>query len=702
MKAVRRKEHLVYLLTLLVLAGGALLWSRDLDTDPPMHFSGTGQSLSTDPGQYVYHARNKVLFGEADPFDYPRWMVYRRSLTSAVASVWFSLVGVSSERARLVGLLMSLTGLIFFLLAVARLHRPWVTLAVALCYVLCVSLFVYGRLSYLENGLILYTGLLFFVFAYWSERFWGWIACGVLVAMATLTGKLFGALLMPAVVLALYFTAERRRWTAAAAGIAAYVIAAVLLIFALYGTDFAAVYSYFGEQTYGLRGMPEGLTSPWSFIEHLISYGFGNRLFFLDLDLLVFLLWGGFLLTLVLAGKDKLRGLSPVTVLSIFVIACIILGLMPLNYSPLRYALFLIPAIIVFCFTITDQLLKGDRGVPTRAGYLVFVPLFLILWNALFQLIGIIFFMNNIPTRELTWATLPAALAIIYAVRWLIGKGRIPVTRRVLTAGIAVIVVFSVGLNVYRMEKRVWFHRTHNLAEAGDDIRKILGDGAVVSGPYAPALTLNNNLMTFIHLFGVAEVDSTLLDRIPVTHLAVDESNWAEAESNYPQLQGLLPVTVYWIRDYAVRIYNISKVFDNPQANSYRETAYERAADYYNRKVYDSATALIDAAVREQPDARSTRLLLAELLRGHRQYDQAVRLLVELAERYSTDYYTSLSCGRAIQMIALAKQDRGLLNLAEKYYAQAVKHNPFQAESARQMFIQTMRQAGAGSPPSGP
>ena len=325
------RSFVLPILTVVVLAVGMMFWFSDLSLDPPMYFPGLGQTLSTDPAQYVYHARNAVVFGDSDPFDYPRWMIYQRSLTSLTAHLWFSIVGVSLAKANAVGVFLSLGGLIFFLLAVSRHHRSWVTLALTVCYLINISLLVHGRLSYLENGLIFITSLLFVVYSRWGDKSWGIYVSGALVAAAMLMGKLFGVLLLPALVLTIWFSSDEERIKKVSSAVGAFAVALVILAAALYATNLSAVSGYFGEQSYGLRGFPEGLSSPWAFVEHLISYSFLNRMFFLDLDLLVFMWTGGFLLTYLMAGGGKPRQLSPVTLLSMFATGCIFLGLMPLN-----------------------------------------------------------------------------------------------------------------------------------------------------------------------------------------------------------------------------------------------------------------------------------------------------------------------------------------------------------------------------------
>ncbi|TET95450.1 MAG: hypothetical protein E3J26_02790, partial [Candidatus Zixiibacteriota bacterium] len=318
-------------MTLVVLVGGFIFWQSDLTSDPPMYYSGLGQSLSTDPAQYVFHARNQALFGQSDPYDYPRWTVYQHSLTSLVGHIWFSVAGVSLKQANMVGVILSLGGLLLLILGLARHHRPWVTTAVALCFVLNVTLLTYGRLSYLENGLIFIAALVFFVYSWWGDRIWGMALAGGLVAVTMLAGKLFGALLLPALVLSALFSGHARRWKLTVTAIGAFLLTSVGTILLLYGRDMKAALGYIGEQSYGLRGFPEGLSSPWGFFEHLISYGFINHLFYIDPDLLLFLFAGVFLLILHLNRGCKISVLSPATVFSMFWLLAAIVGLMPLN-----------------------------------------------------------------------------------------------------------------------------------------------------------------------------------------------------------------------------------------------------------------------------------------------------------------------------------------------------------------------------------
>ena len=182
-----RSRYLFLTLALLLVVGGILFWVSDLESDPPTYFSGLGQSLSTDPAQYVFHARNKILFDQFDPFDYPRWTVYQHSLTSLAGYMIFSVTGVSLESAGLAGVALGAGGLIFLIIGLWRHHRPWVVAAVALCYVINLTLITHLRLAYLENGLIFWAALLFCIYSHFGDRIWGLALSGLIVAFATIT-----------------------------------------------------------------------------------------------------------------------------------------------------------------------------------------------------------------------------------------------------------------------------------------------------------------------------------------------------------------------------------------------------------------------------------------------------------------------------------------------------------------------------------
>ena len=680
--------------TLAVICGGFAFWISDLTSDPPMYFSGMGQSLSTDPAQYVNHARSKILFGDFDPFDYSRWTVYQHSITSLVAYFWMSVAGISIAKANAVGVFFCFGALIFLVASVRRYHSGWVGAAVAFCFVINLTLLTHGRLTYLENGLLFLAAMAFYVFLKWGKTTWGIALTGAVIAAAMITGKLFGAVLLPATLLAVLLSGDNNKWRQILTCTAAFGISTFALLLVLYGGNLGAAFGYVGEQSYGLRGFPVGLSSPWGFVEHLVSYGFRNRLFYLNPDIFLFLLSGMAMWLFFLSTGKKLRDLSPVVILATCWAAVYFLALMPLNYSPIRYTVVLLPVVIVACFGLIDQLHGIGPTVTLRLTRWRMIIVGLATWMLAFHFVGNAFYFNvmPVPVRGLTWGSLPIAAGLTLLIWKLAAGGRLRLRKQTLTIALLGLLVCSGLINSLRIKETQFKEHNFNILEANRDISQILGPGAVVSGPYGPVLTVDTDLKSFIHLFGVANIDPTLFDRYPVTHLAVDASNWVLAVAAYPRLANLQPVTSYWIRDYEVNLYNISKLFGNARANDYQETDYERALLSFNEEQPDSALALAQHFYKRHPDSKSGGILLIDLLSNNQRFADVQNILTSLANRYPTDFFLQVQCGRFLQLMAHHRKNDGLLVQARRYYERAVKVNPFKADYASNLYAQTARQ----------
>ncbi len=691
---IPNNRRLYFIIMAIIFVGGFIFWISDLSSDPPMYYSGLGQSLSTDPSQYFFHARNKLIFDEFDPFDYSRWTVYQHSITSLVNYFWLSIVGVSITKANAVGVFFCFGALIFFILGMLRHHSPWVAAALSLCFVLNVSLLTYGRLTYLENGLIFLSSLLFYVYSYWGDKQWGVILSGFIISLAMLTGKFFGVLLLPAFLLALFFANQKDRWKNISIGTGSFLLSSLIITLVLYGTNFSAAFGYVTEQSYGLRGFPAGLSSPLAFFEHLISFGFANRLFYLDPDIFMFIIASGIFLIYLNAKGMKLSDLSRPTMLSILWVVITFTGLMPLNYSPVRYTLFMLPPVIIAAFLLTDTLYhKKLKNIPTFTK-LHLASLGVLLWFASFQIIGNFFFFNTQPQpiATLTWMSLPIAIGLTVIIKTLFEKEYIKFNKRLVTLSLIIMLAMSVTSNSFRIRRLHILDNNYNIIEANLDIEQILGENAVVSGPYGSVLTANTKVKSFIHLFGVANVDSTLFDRYPITHVAVDASNWNLAQKDYPQLQQLQPVTSYWIRDYEVQLYNISKLFSNKTANAYEETDYEKGLASFYENETETALEFAHQFYNDHPESKSGNILLIDLLSGQQKFDDVYRLLIDLAARYPTDFFLQLQCGRFLQIMSFSLNDQSLYLQAQKYYEKAVEVNRFKGTYAYNMFTHTARQ----------
>ena len=686
-----------YLVTLILFVGGVLAWQCDLTADPPLYFSGRGQSLTTDPYVYTYHARNKILFGESNPYDDRQSIVLETLLVSLSAYVWFSLTEPSREQANRVGVFLSLGGLLVLMLALARHHSPWVCAALAVCYLTNVALFTYGRLPYLENGLIFLVSLVFFVYSRWGARAVGVGVSGALISVAMLGGKPFGALLLPAVMLTIIVSHQKSRWKHVTVLVVSFVVSSVGLLVLLYAVNPAAAQGYLSWTTYNQHGIPSGLASPWVFVERLVAYGFDNALYLIGKDLVVFLGMGGLLTVYYLISRKRnVRPLAPTTILAAFWTVMFTLGLILLDYSPHRYGLLIVPAVLILFLTLIDSLKTTSEHASIRLGKGMLVVVVLCFWLPIFHAVVSFLYYKNLDfsLRPVVWLTLPVAIAAAFATKYLAERRNLRVSRRGRIIVLLVVLALSLAYNGWSI--RYWHlkQRIHSISEANADLGQILGEGALVSGPYAQTLVCDTRLKSHIHFFGSPGADSTLFSAYPVTHLAVDERSWKPAVEINPALKALNPLASYWIRDHEIHIYSISKFSQHPQARAYVESPYERAVAYFQAAHDDSALVeLLKMPVRID-ESKSAGLLFIMIKNRQGDLESVRRTFTTLADRFETDYFIQFLCGQFLHWMATASGDLGLLRSAQEYYRRAAALNPYKAEQIQSVFQEIRRQGG--------
>ncbi len=207
-----RTGVVVILVILFLIALGTRL--VDLDADPPAYFADGSQGLTTDAAHLTWHARNKVLFGTWGVLGYEYWTAFKISIVSGLSFLLFSLFGVSRYTANLAGVLLNLTGLLLFVVALRKQAGDRAAVIAAVFLAFNYGLSLYGRLPFLENGLIFLGSLVYLVYAYSADRLAGQITLGVLVGLCGLFGKSFGFLLGIGPLVYLVTGNRKRRWSA--------------------------------------------------------------------------------------------------------------------------------------------------------------------------------------------------------------------------------------------------------------------------------------------------------------------------------------------------------------------------------------------------------------------------------------------------------------------------------------------------------
>jgi tetratricopeptide (TPR) repeat protein len=378
-----------------------------------------------------------------------------------------------------------------------------------------------------------------------------------------------------------------------------------------------------------------------------------------------------------------------------------LIGLTPHDYSPTRFSLLLIPAIIIACFSIWDETLRQRKISSVTPGWAGTGLLSVLMWFTLYPVIGNIFFLNVMPGSWFTWAMLFAGIALGLAIRLILSRWRQQVLPRTGIVLLIVVLLLSAIANGFRYRRLNVLERNYTIKEAADDVAHIVGENAVLSGPYADALTIDNTVRSFVYLFGMVEIDTTLFDRYPITHVAVDKSNLDEALKVYPRIRNASVVTRYWIRDYEVMLIRINDIFGNERANEYEESYYEKAAFHARQNRLDSALYMLNAHLTRHPMTKSAGKLMGEVMLALNRYEEGIRIWRRLAEMYPTDFHIQMRAGEVFLSLGLANNNRALTIEGNRLLARGALVNRYKANQANRIvadLIEQYRQAPPASP----
>ena len=661
----------------LFLAVGLTLRLIDLDADPPNHIAGMGkmgQDVLTDPHHINAAARDKVLFGDWSPFDYSRWVAFRVSLVSGVSWVVFALFGVSRWTANLSAVILNMIagGLVIFALLGpgCRLERRAKLIAGvggALLLGSSHALVVYGRLPFLENGLLALSAAVFLVTVRWGHNPTGAAIAGALVPLCALAGKLFGALIIaPALVTILLIPQQRLKR-------AVFFFVGAALALALWygivlGTEWRDYHAYLTEQAISLHGYPIGLTSPLKFLEQFVTYGAENGLTRPHYFLTVILLFGGVGLALRLRGV-RFSAWDPVAVFLIVWTVISFLGLLPHNYRPLRYALFfLFPALALGAYSL-GALWDKSANERRPISWVVYLVAFLCVWIVAEHYYIYVYGSYHKP---IAWKTVWIALATTVALVALGLK-----LGRVKASWLKYPVLVFVAGELYM--QGAWYHSmsanfTHDLKAASRDVSEMLAPGAVLSAPYAPTLTIDNTLREVIYSFGLAHDDTDLFTRFPITHLAIDLVNWQEAEKKFPSLGGSEVVWAWIFRDVSVRLTRLPDSIGG--SHNVARTDFERGYVFQSAGQVDSALVYARAFASAHPDNRVGGKLLMTAWVNKGKYDSAITVGERLIRRHPTDFDAHMNVAIMLSFLGQQFHRQDLILRARRHTEDAVRLNP--------------------------
>ncbi|MBU8933576.1 MAG: hypothetical protein KOO62_06180 [candidate division Zixibacteria bacterium] len=616
---MNRRLELISVLVVISLL--VLVRLYHLEADPPSGLSAS-TDVYTDPAQYTIFARNYIQTGDFDPFDDYRRTIFLKSSVTALAVVVFKIMGVGNWSSNFVGFLYSLGALLLFFLFIRRIAGVVPGLLFLLLAGLNYNLLFYGRLPFLEHSMAFFVFLALVLVTH-SQKTVVWLLAGISLGVGLFFGKAIGLVfLFPFVVLFIYellfgasggkqtFTllgedaasdgvdAPRRittirRWLQPTIFTVGFVVVVAAWYFYVYAPMQSQVSGYFGEQAVSLYGSPDGLKSIPLFVEKLVTFGIDSKLFLR--------MWSVFLLSGVLIGMILYQicrprfyrsGLTRFNGGHLFLVAMIVAfygALMIWNYRPLRYQLVLVYASCGAAAIVLSMLWQKVRELEPMKTPVLFYPLCLpLVLVPLYQATEILSdrygwdfsFDNSILWLGLVALLITVAIGLIVRHRLWRYIPYLTMQKRLV---VILVVVVNIGIDtalVINWSQRAAFTVHDNSCDLG----LILNQGAVVSGPLGPAMSVENEVGCVIHMFGVSQADPQLFDQFPITHLLLDKGNEKRARDDYSNLMdSAVHVLTYHVGRKKVRLFRIAGYTGNTMADGYRPSRMEEAIDSYFR-----------------------------------------------------------------------------------------------------------------------
>lgn len=685
---------------LLVVALAATVRLVHLSADPPFDISWS-QDLSTDPPQYTSYARNALVFGDWNPFNDDRLVFFQKNITGFFSYLLFLVTGPGIGPSHLIAAILNLVGVLFLAWGTARAFGLIAGLAAA--FFLSVNyLFVsYGRVPFLEVASNATLAVAFFGIVASVRRWWWAIVGGVVAGAGTFFGKVTALHAAPIFLLAYALVGWQakddlptRRWSRPlgyAAGMGFVFI--VWYVFA-YLSASSEVLAYLKEQSVQLYGKPVGLSSVRGFISQWFSFGINN--FGVSNGLLTWapvlgisgLLGMVFMVTRYLRRDDVrlpsressrsgpvplemregrlLSRISPAALALVGWFWSAYAILMPFNYRPVRYQIVLLyPLAGAAGWLIGRMAGREDPPREEQSGRLVWyaVPILAIILATGLQHLLISSWIDPRKSASVirgVKVALPLGFFVAGAWFWVARqmreKSKGPRSRirgvldrvaglasRVrgrgvleLVAGLALLVSLA---DQGRYFVKWWSQAQYSIAAANDDLRKVLGEEAVLTGSYATALTQTGRLHNFPAMFGVAQPDPEFFKKFPVTHVAIVEPSDDPFFSDYKQIAGQADrVAQYTIRNLPITVFRVAELGGNPRASTYQPSPFERLKSDVNSHPGDTLLSYASRWVADSGNCYTAWRWLGDILSRRGQLENALDAYRHATVFFNDDY----------------------------------------------------------------
>ena len=613
------------------------------------------QDVNTDPDQYTSFARSKALFGSWDLFGRNLVLALNSALT-LVSFLFFKVLGVGRWQANLVAAALGSLTLIIFYLAIKEGKDRKTALLASFFLGINYILVMYGRSTFAEVSVIFFIALGIYFLVLGMKKGWLLILSGACFAVSVFFGKMLAMFILPVCLGVIVLSAleesptncariKSSRILPFAAGLCS---VSLLWFFLVYSPFSQSVSQFVSGMSVGLYGSPRGFESITDFIYSLFSVGgvtqvFASKDYSLGTDLfyrmpfifilsLLFLL--GFLFK-ISKIKSVGRNLLSRPRIELFFALWLVVGifaLMPWNYRPLRYQVLLIPpmcALAAFCLIDFLNPSEAKRKPNRSLWFWVFsipVASFLIFHTISFilKLLGLTSQLSSIiiPSVLLSF---PLTYAFHEAKRWEPSL-RMKARKRVIVAEVVLLVVIINGVQFWRFSGNMQY----SLLNSSRDLGRILGEGAVISGPYSQALVMENELKLVLRMFHPGDDDPDFFLRHPITHLALEAGGGQRQQAlmDYPEVvRNAKPVATYHLRNFPVQILRVAESSGNLRTKDYKLSDFEKAKLLIEEDQIDSAIAVLNRFVSNHPRNLSGYMTLAELHYDGRDYEKAASYL---------------------------------------------------------------------------
>ncbi len=689
-----------YLCLGIILIIGLFFRVLYLPADAPIGITKS-QDFSTDPPQYTYFAHNLNQHGSWNPYDDPRFAQWEYTTQNIVATALYAVIGSGRAQGNLIAVLFNLISVLLLALAIKNFGSRLGALFFAIFAAFDFTMIWFARTPFLEASQNFWICAAVYLFSLHEKKSWALIAAGAATALAAFFGKMIALFMLGPftglwIVQFLSEDQDRKLLTKRVIQYYAGFVAITLIwLVLIYLPSRSEVGGYLAEQALGLYGSPQAFKSVQDFFISLNTL-LWERDFFVKMPILTIAgFLGGSIILYWLALRSRaghwFRSINPGWLLITFWCAVGFLSLFPWNYRPLRYQTTIIfPTMALAGFLLSfawrEIIAPAAAGSKkTSSGPRLWqVAVTQGLW--LMPLIGaVLFFLVRKPDEFYfrPFLASPVAYSIgffvvgaLLALIWYAIKRNGFSLRHGAIIGSVIIVLLFVGWNTRAFYN--WTElRQYSLLTADRDFEAITNDGAVASGPYGPAITLDNDRGSLIHMFGVVRVDQNLFDEYPITHLAMDQGNEDRAREDYPELmEKAWMITRYVIRGVAVKVFNIAEGSGNAAARAYKPSDYELAQKFISARQEDSAQVYMSRFLESDVANYSADLYVGDALASVGEFERALSHYHKVQEFAPGDPSSALNLGNTMMSIGSSTSNAAWFDSALVYYRIAHRAYP--------------------------